>query len=66
MDDEELPMFNQETLVGARVWTGGEIPENSWVCVHYVPSTYTHESHSHVDVQWNVLRIVVLAVPRDD
>ncbi|KAI0825483.1 hypothetical protein BC629DRAFT_1434134 [Irpex lacteus] len=57
LNEKELPKFNQELLHGAKVWTRGEIPEDSWVCVHYVPN-----------IQWNVLRIVVLAlpVPEDD
>lgn len=56
------PPCNQESLTGAKQWIAGEIPEDSYVCVHYVPGEYVHGGHK--DISLNILRVVVLAVPK--
>ena len=54
-------MFNQEILTGATLWTGGEIEPGSYVCIHYSPSYWLRDGTK--EVQWNLLRVVVLATP---
>ena len=58
------PPCNQETLTGSIEWAEGEIPANSYVCIHYIPSWYDHEKHK--EIQFNILRIVILSTPRID
>lgn len=56
------PACNQETLSGATEWIHGEIPDDSYVCLHYVPGQHDHGT-GHKDVQFNLLRVVVMATP---
>ncbi len=57
----KLSSCNQETLTGAVEWTGGEIPAGAFVYVHFVPGRREHDDHGHWDIQFNLLRVVVLA-----
>ena len=61
LNGDNLPSCNQESLSGATDWEGGNVPANSYVCVHFVPARYTHGKH--VDVQFQLLRVVVLGTP---
>ncbi|KAI0825471.1 hypothetical protein BC629DRAFT_1434121 [Irpex lacteus] len=60
------PGCNQETLGAAEPWREGEIPENSYVCAHYVPGSRPHKDTKHEDVSFQLMRIVVLATPDRD
>lgn len=57
--------LNQCTLREAIDWTDGEIPVDSFVCVHFVPHPYEHKQvvSKHDEIEWTMLRIVVLATP---
>ncbi|KAI0762064.1 hypothetical protein BC629DRAFT_1443366 [Irpex lacteus] len=57
--------LDQYSLREAVERAGSEIPADSFVCIHYVPSVWEHKTTTarHEEVSWNMLRVVVLATP---
>lgn len=62
LTQQDLLPLNQELLTGATVWTRGEIPVGSFVCVHYVPGMYQRgrTRPANGEAQFNLIRVVVL------